>query len=192
MLAVPPDRRQWLRAHPLEIAIVFLTPPFLPSSLQALRVFRLLQFCASSRQSATPAACSPWAGSSMALSSLSSPFSAAERPSPRPRDQTSLPGTASGWAVTTMTTVGYGDITPDTNAGRFIAILVMVVGIGFLTLLIGSVSEKFLEAGLQGKVAEVELEVGEDVAVARQEILAEIRAIGDRLKGLELRVERVV
>jgi voltage-gated potassium channel len=91
-----------------------------------------------------------------------------------------------------MTTVGYGDITPDTNTGRFIAILVMVVGIGFLTLLIGSVSEKFLEAGLQGEVAEVESEVEEDIAAARQEILAELRAIGDRLKELEVRVERVV
>lgn len=43
MLAVVPDRRRWLRAHPLEIAIVVLTPPFLPASLQALRVFRLLR-----------------------------------------------------------------------------------------------------------------------------------------------------
>jgi len=42
MLAVVPDRGRWLRAHPLEVAIVVLTPP-LPASLQALRVFRLLR-----------------------------------------------------------------------------------------------------------------------------------------------------
>ena len=35
-------------------------------------------------------------------------------------------------AVTTMTTVGYGDITPMTDGGRAIAMAVMVVGIGFL------------------------------------------------------------
>ena len=37
-LAVVPDRRSWLRAHPIELAIVVLTPPFLPASLQALCV----------------------------------------------------------------------------------------------------------------------------------------------------------
>jgi hypothetical protein len=42
MLVVVPDRRAWLRRHPLEVAIVVLTPPFLPASLQAARVLRLL------------------------------------------------------------------------------------------------------------------------------------------------------
>lgn len=41
LLAVVPRRGEWLRRHPLELAIVVLTPPFLPASLQALRVFRL-------------------------------------------------------------------------------------------------------------------------------------------------------
>ena len=43
MLAVVPDRGRWLRDHPLEVAIVVLTPPFLPASLQAARAFRLLR-----------------------------------------------------------------------------------------------------------------------------------------------------
>lgn len=41
MLAVVPDRWTWLRRHPLEAAIVVLTPPFLPATLQAARVMRL-------------------------------------------------------------------------------------------------------------------------------------------------------
>ena len=32
------------------------------------------------------------------------------------------------WAITTMTTVGYGDITAKTPEGKIIAILVMLVG----------------------------------------------------------------
>jgi voltage-gated potassium channel len=43
MLIVVPSRTRWLRQNPLEIAIVVLTPPFLPAALQALRVFRLLR-----------------------------------------------------------------------------------------------------------------------------------------------------
>ena len=32
------------------------------------------------------------------------------------------------WAVVTMTTVGYGDITPVTNVGRFFSTIVMLLG----------------------------------------------------------------
>jgi len=43
MLRVVDDRWRWVREHPLEVAIVILTPPFLPPSMQAARVFRLLR-----------------------------------------------------------------------------------------------------------------------------------------------------
>jgi hypothetical protein len=36
-------RWAWIRTHPLDFAIVILTPPFLPASLQAARVLRLLR-----------------------------------------------------------------------------------------------------------------------------------------------------
>lgn len=48
-----------------------------------------------------------------------------------------------------MTTVGYGDITPETDGGRLIAILVMVVGIGFLSLLIGAAAERFVVSDVE-------------------------------------------
>ncbi len=43
MLRVVPNKRRWLREHPLEVAIVLVTPPFLPASLEAARIFRLLR-----------------------------------------------------------------------------------------------------------------------------------------------------
>jgi voltage-gated potassium channel len=43
-------------------------------------------------------------------------------------------GDALWWAVTTATTVGYGDLYPVTTEGRLVAVVLMVVGIGvFLT-----------------------------------------------------------
>jgi hypothetical protein len=48
------------------------------------------------------------------------------------------------WAVTTMTTVGYGDMYPATTAGRAMAMVVMLVGIGSIAVLTGVVAERFL------------------------------------------------
>ncbi len=44
------------------------------------------------------------------------------------------------WAVVTMTTVGYGDFTPKTDLGRFIASLMMLMGWGVLAVPTGIVS----------------------------------------------------
>ena len=47
------------------------------------------------------------------------------------------------WAISTMTTVGYGDITPKTGLGRFIASLMMLIGWGTLAVPTGIVSAEF-------------------------------------------------
>ncbi len=52
---------------------------------------------------------------------------------------TSIP-TAVYWAITTMTTVGFGDITPKTDLGRFIASFMMLLGWGTLAVPTGIVT----------------------------------------------------
>ena len=44
------------------------------------------------------------------------------------------------WAITTMTTVGFGDITPKTDLGRFIASCMMLLGWGTLAVPTGIVT----------------------------------------------------
>jgi voltage-gated potassium channel len=44
------------------------------------------------------------------------------------------------WAISTLTTVGFGDITPHTGAGRFIASLMMLLGWGVLAVPTGIVT----------------------------------------------------
>ena len=48
------------------------------------------------------------------------------------------------WAVVTVTTVGYGDLYPKTIAGRLIRMVVMLVGIGFLSVLTATVASRFV------------------------------------------------
>ncbi len=54
-------------------------------------------------------------------------------------------GDALWWAITTATTVGYGDITPVTPEGRLIAVLLMLTGIGVIGLFTATVASLFFE-----------------------------------------------
>src|SRR5436305_1129173 len=44
------------------------------------------------------------------------------------------------FALQTVTTVGYGDVTPRQSVGRFIATIVMLSGIGFIAVITASVT----------------------------------------------------
>jgi voltage-gated potassium channel len=50
------------------------------------------------------------------------------------------------WAVQTVTTVGYGDVTPADPTGRVIAAVVMLTGIGFLTVVTAAITAVFVES----------------------------------------------
>ncbi len=148
MLALVRDRARWLHEHPLEVAIVVLTPPFLPASLQTLRVFRLLRlvrliFLARLLRRVFTLQGLRYASLLAIVTALAggAAFSAVER-GPNPHVSGAWDGV--WWAVSTMTTVGYGDVSPVTTGGRVIAIVLMVVGIGFTALLTGAVAERFL------------------------------------------------
>ncbi len=62
---------------------------------------------------------------------------------------TSIP-TSLYWSVVTLTTVGYGDITPVTPLGKIIASLVMLMGYGILAVPTGIVS---VEMGRASRMA---------------------------------------
>src|SRR5262245_6055250 len=47
------------------------------------------------------------------------------------------------WAIATLTTVGYGDIVPETAAGRVVGVMIMVTGVGILGVLAGSLASFF-------------------------------------------------
>jgi voltage-gated potassium channel len=60
------------------------------------------------------------------------------------------------WAVQTVTTVGYGDVTPKNETGRVIAAIVMLTGIGFLTVVTASITAVFVESARRRFYADTE------------------------------------
>ena len=54
-------------------------------------------------------------------------------------------GDALWWAVVTITTVGYGDLTPASTGGRIAAGLLMFIGIGVVGVVTGLVASVMLD-----------------------------------------------
>jgi voltage-gated potassium channel len=50
------------------------------------------------------------------------------------------------WAAQTVTTVGYGDVLPESALGRLVAVLVMMVGVAFLTVTTAAIASLFAES----------------------------------------------
>ena len=61
---------------------------------------------------------------------------------------TSIP-TSIYWAVVTMTTVGYGDIAPQTALGQLIALCLMILGYAIIAVPTGIVSAEMTRVGIQ-------------------------------------------
>ena len=57
------------------------------------------------------------------------------------------------WAIVTLTTVGYGDITPQTSLGQFISGFVMIMGYGIIAVPTGIVSVELAQAKRKSNVS---------------------------------------
>ena len=93
-------------------------------------------------------------------------------------DHEHYPSIGSGlwWAAQTVTTVGYGDNVPVTVAGRLVAVLVMFLGISFLTVITAAITSTFVSRSSR---------VNAETATAEQ-----IRQLDSRLERIEAALTR--
>jgi voltage-gated potassium channel len=185
-LLIADARWRWLRERPLDVAIVVLTPPFAPAALLGFRLARLLRLLRLLRLARTAHLARKtfslegvkWVAALSALVALGggAAFAALERG----HGQHPPASTADGmwWAISTMTTVGYGDYAPVTGGGRIIAAGVMLVGIGFVAFLTAAVAQRFV-----AQIEEPKPEWEESVLSDLREIKARLAAIEDRMPG---------
>jgi voltage-gated potassium channel len=182
MLAVSPDRWALLRARPLDVAIVVLTPPFLPAPMQAARVLRLLRLLRVFKAAKVVRNFFSLEGLRWAAIATTfvvvvggAAFSAVEQKD----DLTIWEGLY--WSITTVTTIG-GDINPEATGGRIIEIVVLLTGIGFIALLTGALAQQF--------VGTLDTKREESLGEVREAFASELSELAARLDRIERAVTR--
>jgi voltage-gated potassium channel len=97
-------------------------------------------------------------------------------------------GDALWWAVVTLTTVGYGDIVPETTAGRVDGVMIMIAGVAVLGLLAGSMASFF---GLGTDTADSPPTPASDETRSRDAVVTEIVELRTQVARLVDEVARL-
>jgi voltage-gated potassium channel len=90
-------------------------------------------------------------------------------------DHEDFPTTWDGvwWAVVTVTTVGYGDIAPQSVGGQVIAVFVMLFGIAFLSVLTATIATRFVNTERSRE--------GDEILASLQRLEADLAELKTRL-----------
>ncbi len=147
MGAITDNRRTYVKTHWLNLAVIVLTPPFIPAgiqwlrALQVLRVVRLAALPRLLRRRITLEAVE-YGGLVVGISVIAgaAAFSAAQRVSY---------GNGFYWAVGTVTTSGSGNVIATTGLAKLVACVLMVIGTSFLALVTGALAQRFLASDVQ-------------------------------------------
>ena len=143
-LSTAKNKKSFLLKHPLDIAAVLL--PF----LRPLRLLRIISFGGLALQKVAM-------GKQFAITlkvfiaSIFIAYVAAIQItiSERAVEGSNIKNFGDGlwWAITTVTTVGYGDKFPTTTEGKFLAVGLMIVGISLMGVITASVAAWFVKMG---------------------------------------------
>ena len=170
-LAVAPNRLAYARRHWLEVLIVLI--PF----IRPLRIVRLFVYGARAFGGARRLVNVDF----LLVYAIGMVIVAATVVTSVERGQdsiTSFPD-ALWWSFVTVTTVGYGDLSPVTPMGRAIAVVLMLVGIG-------------LFGGLTANLASAIMKSEDNVEANVETLLEEVRALRAQVGGLETTTEVAV
>ncbi|CAM3054558.1 ion transporter [Acinetobacter celticus] len=101
---------------------------------------------------------------------------------------TSIPASM-WWAVVTLTTVGYGDVTPITPLGRFLGAIITVLGVGLAALPAGILANG-LANELEQRKQHLELKFRELLQNSEIDLITDVDKIEDIRKDVGLTVEQ--
>ncbi len=136
------DRRRWFVRHLIDLAVVAL--PF----LRPLRLLRLLVLFSALQKAvgwAVRGRVMIYTAFSVVLLIYVASLAILESERSEPGSKIDTFGDAVWWSITTVTTVGYGDLSPVTGAGRVIAVLLMIGGISLVGVVTASLASWIIQ-----------------------------------------------
>jgi voltage-gated potassium channel len=174
VLSVAPRKGAALRAHWLDLGLVVLTVPAYGSLFSGLRLARLIRLVrllrlgmvAGRALQAERALTSEAVFRTVGLLTLFVVVLAGAVESLVDGRHIKSVWDGIWWAVVTVTTVGYGDLTPHSVGGRIVAMVVMLFGIGFLSVLTATIASRFVKTDtgtteMREALARIEAELAE-------------------------------
>lgn len=162
-LALASSRSRWFLHHLPDLAVIAL-PILRP--LRLLRLVTLVGIMQRSAGTALRGRITLYTAGSAALLIFTSALATLDAERHEPGSSIRSFGQALWWALTTITTIGYGDTVPASTQGRFIAALLMIGGVVTATLaswIVSLVEEENAEqeAATQAQVAALQQQVSE-------------------------------
>jgi voltage-gated potassium channel len=152
VLVVAERKRAALRAYWLEVLLVIATPPFYSRLLSSARLLRLTRLMRLARLGLLGGIAIRLERKIMSRQgfrylALATAFLVVVAGAViSVVDSTDIPdvGTGIWWAIVTVTTVGYGDVVPHNASGRVVGAMLMLLGIGFISLLTATIASTFV------------------------------------------------
>lgn len=193
------DKRLYVRQEWLALALVVLTVPFtsIPylhflRGIRTLRLLRVFRFGAALGRSAHRVIRFPKSeNSQLAVAVASFIFVtlvsavlvlAVEEGQVHGRHGINSMENAIWWAVSTVSTVGYGDVTPVTTAGRLLALIPMLAGVLLIAVVVSNLAARLYKSIQSHLIVGVDREVD-----SMQGLNQRLTEISDRLARLEQR-----
>ena len=176
-LALASSRGQWFLHHLPDLAVIAL-PILRP--LRLLRLVTLVGIMQRSAGTALRGRITLYTAGSAALLIFTSALATLDAERDEPGSSIRTFGQALWWALTTITTIGYGDTFPVSTEGRFIAALLMIGGVALIGVVTATLASWI--------VSLVEEESAEQEAATQAQVVALQRQVGE----LSERIDRLL
>ena len=167
-LALASSRSRWFLHHLPDLAVIAL-PILRP--LRLLRLVTLVGIMQRSAGTALRGRITLYTAGSAALLIFTSALAVLDAERHEPGSSIRSFGQALWWALTTITTIGYGDTVPASTQGRFIAALLMIGGVALIGVVTATLASWIVslveeenaeqEAATQAQVAALQQQVSE-------------------------------